>query len=108
MSNDLQSSSDSNGYSIDIDSLDLDAAMQALDAAAVDLDSADINLDDLTELAPVEKIPADFSGAMGLEIHMDPMLFQIFKGESEAHLNKFGSYWTRTIKMAHHCKSARN
>ena len=88
LSNDLQSSSDSNGYAFDIDSLNLDAAMQALDAAAVDLDSADINLDDLTEVAPAAKIPADFSGAMGLEIHMDPMLFQIFKGESEAHLKQ--------------------
>ncbi|HEX5637892.1 MAG TPA: Hpt domain-containing protein, partial [Gammaproteobacteria bacterium] len=66
---------------------DLNEAMQALDEAAADLDAGELGfIDESPASAPGE--PAGYAGDSSLDIHMDPVLFQIFKGESESHLKQ--------------------
>lgn len=81
LSEDLQDLGSSLNDDADASGLDLNAAMQALDAAAADLDAGEFGQAEL-------EAPAQYSGASDLPIHMDPVLFQIFKGESEAHLKQ--------------------
>ncbi|MDQ1362478.1 MAG: Signal transduction histidine kinase CheA [Pseudomonadota bacterium] len=85
---DLQEPQDEADSGIETGDIDLGEAMRALDEAAAEFDSEEIDLGDVAEIVEADQEQTEHSGSGELGIHMDPVLFEIYKGESESHLNQ--------------------